>query len=37
MCNHLAVFAENALDREINLEEIALYVRKLKHNKTGGL
>ena len=34
--NHPAVCAENALDREIDLEEIALCVRKLKNNKTGG-
>ena len=27
---------ENALEREIDLEEIALCVRKLKNNKTGG-
>ena len=27
---------ENELDREIDLEEIALCVRKLKNNKTGG-
>ena len=27
---------ENVLDREIDLEEIALCVRKLTNNKTGG-
>ena len=30
------VCVENVLDREIDLEEIALCVRKLKNNKTGG-
>ena len=31
------VCVENVLDREIDLEEIALCVRKLKNNKTGGI
>ena len=31
------VCVENVLDREIDLEEIALCIRKLKNNKTDGL
>ena len=31
-----ANYVENVFDREIDLEEIAMCVRKLKNNKTGG-
>ena len=36
VCEFSTVCVENVLDREIDLEEIALCVRKLKNNKTGG-
>ena len=36
VCDFPTDCVENVLDREINLEEIALCVRKLKNNKTGG-
>ena len=36
VCEFPTDCVENVLDREIYLEEIALCVRKLKNNKTGG-
>ena len=36
VCEFPTDCVENVLDREIDLEEIALCVRKLKNSKTGG-